>query len=218
MITSTIEDSNVAGISLSSTSLQNDTSQSVSTPSLIQNILNQLKAHDNQELANKQQEQHQQISQQQQQPIIQQQKLQEQSQHQQQYQFEEQPEEVEIEVKGEELKTIGTTKQSQEVKDTSNQDQLREQLKSLLKSGQIRIRKCFFIIIAFIVYLNFKILYDIKYMLVNFILVIFDIFSFIFIMFFKLQNVLNFDIFLLKKKSFKSEARLKTRPFLKIIL
>lgn len=170
MITSTIEDSNVAGISLSSTSLQNDTSQSVSTPSLIQNILNQLKAQDNQELANKQQEQHQQISQQQQQqqPIIQQQKLQEQSQHQQQYQFEEQPEEVEIEVKGEELKTIGTTKQSQEVKDTSNQDQLREQLKSLLKSGQIRIRKCFFIIIAFIVYLNFIILYDIKCMFVNF--------------------------------------------------
>ena len=125
MITSAIDDINVAGSSLSSSNtFQNETTQSAS---LIQNILNQLKAQENQqELVNKQQEQQQQQHQQQQQ---------------QQYQFEQRTEEVQLDVEDESLKEVETTKQSQVVKDTTNQDQLREQLKSLLKSGQIRIRK-----------------------------------------------------------------------------
>ena len=128
MITSAIDDINVAGSSLSSSNtFQNETTQSAS---LIQNILNQLKAQENQqELVNKQQEQQQQQHQQQQQ------------QQQQQYQFEQRTEEVQLDVEDESLKEVETTKQSQVVKDTTNQDQLREQLKSLLKSGQIRIRK-----------------------------------------------------------------------------
>ena len=127
MITSAIDDINVAGSSLSSSNtFQNETTQSAS---LIQNILNQLKAQENQqELVNKQQEQQQQQHQQQQ-------------QQQQQYQFEQRTEEVQLDVEDESLKEVETTKQSQVVKDTTNQDQLREQLKSLLKSGQIRIRK-----------------------------------------------------------------------------
>ena len=136
MITSAVEDINrdnvgTSAISSASTSPQNEVPQSASTASLLQNILNQLKAQENQEnLTNKQQQL----------PIQQQQ------QQQQQYQFDQQPE-LQHDVKDEGIKTEekGRSSQSQEVKDTTSQDHLREQLKSLIKSGQIRIREyCIF--------------------------------------------------------------------------
>ena len=118
-----------------STSLQNAEAQSASTASLLQNILNQLKAHEKQESGIKQQQQ-----QQQQKTTVEELQQPQQQQHQQQ-QYQYQQQNKLLQGQASEVKPEETAGSSQDVKDIASQDQLREQLKFLIKSGQIRIRE-----------------------------------------------------------------------------